>query len=81
MMTGMQRVDAFADWAARQLFYVLAGRLAIELEQETVELLPGDSFEVAPRTIHRVHNPFADDASFLVISSPSTAQDRIDSPR
>jgi mannose-6-phosphate isomerase-like protein (cupin superfamily) len=61
---------------ARQLFYVLEGGLCIELEQRSVEVTRGQSFEVAPGAVHRVHNPFEHDAVFLVISAPTTAGDR-----
>jgi len=72
---GLGEVSHFHE-RARQLFYVLSGRLAIELPEGVMELQPGDSLEVPPRTVHRVHNPFAEEATFLVISSPSTASDR-----
>lgn len=61
---------------ARQLFYVLAGRLTIELPPETVVVSAGQSLEVPPTVIHRVHNPFDADAVFLVISAPTTVGDR-----
>lgn len=62
---------------ARQVFYVLTGRLVIHLPDCTRELRPSDSLEVGPQTVHRVHNPFEQEVTFLVISSPSTAEDRI----
>jgi mannose-6-phosphate isomerase-like protein (cupin superfamily) len=72
---GHGEVSHFHTWA-RQLFYVLSGRLAIDMPDESVEAGPGQSFEVAPGIIHRVHNPFGDDVALLVISSPTTAGDR-----
>lgn len=62
---------------ARQLFYVLSGRLAIELPGEAAEVGPGEALEIPPSAIHRVHNPFETEAVFLVISSPATTGDRV----
>jgi mannose-6-phosphate isomerase-like protein (cupin superfamily) len=61
---------------ARQLFYVLSGSLSIELPAGTVTVNAGQSFEVPPTVVHRVHNPFEVDATFLVVSAPTTAGDR-----
>lgn len=62
---------------ARQLFYVLLGQLKIETGSETEQLSKGDSREIAPGLPHRVWNPFYEDACFLVISAPSTKDDRV----
>ena len=64
--------------SARQLFYVLEGQLEIELADERVLLTSGDSLEIAPMIHHRVTNTSDADAHFLVISSPSTTNDRVD---
>lgn len=76
---GLGEVAHFHE-RARQLFYVLSGRLAIEFEGTTEYLDRGDSLEVAPRAVHRVHNPFEEEAVFLVVSSPTTAGDRVNLP-
>jgi mannose-6-phosphate isomerase-like protein (cupin superfamily) len=73
---GLGEVAHFHE-RARQLFYVLSGSLTIEMPDGTLRLERGDSLEVAARTVHRVHNPSDADAIFLVISSPTTAGDRI----
>lgn len=62
---------------ARQLFYVLDGQLVIEVQDLRVAMSPGDSLEVAPGDSHRVHNAGATEVSFLVISAPTTRDDRI----
>jgi mannose-6-phosphate isomerase-like protein (cupin superfamily) len=62
---------------ARQLFYVLAGQLEIELGSDVHTLSPGDSLEIPPGDPHRVRNTGEVDASFLVISAPTTQGDRI----
>lgn len=61
---------------ARQLFYVLSGRLRIDLPDNSADLGPGEGLEIPPLTIHRVHNPFEADATFLVVSAPTTLGDR-----
>lgn len=61
---------------ARQLFYVLSGRLKVDLPDESVEVRQGQSLEIPPVVVHRVHNPFESDAVFLVVSSPTTQGDR-----
>ena len=66
---------------SRQLFYVIQGQLEIELEGEKVLLASGDSFEIAPMHHHRVTNSSEADAHFLVISSPSTTNDRVNLER
>ena len=62
---------------SRQLFYVLHGRLQIEIGDVVEELGIGDSIEVPPTVPHSVRNPFEADARFLVVSAPSTANDRV----
>jgi mannose-6-phosphate isomerase-like protein (cupin superfamily) len=61
---------------ARQLFYVLDGKVEMEIRGEVLELGPGDAIEVGPGEAHRVRNTSLADASLIVISAPSTAGDR-----
>ncbi len=62
---------------SRQLFFILHGRLQIELNGETYVMGEGDSLEIPPTLPHCVQNPFEQDASFLVVSTPSTTGDRV----
>jgi mannose-6-phosphate isomerase-like protein (cupin superfamily) len=62
---------------SRQLFYVLSGRLQIELNGEMHMVGEGDSLEIPPSSPHCVRNPFEDAADFIVISAPSTIGDRV----
>ena len=62
---------------ARQLFYVLEGRLTIERDGERFELSKGDALEVPPARPHSVRNEADIDAFFLVVSAPTTRGDRI----
>lgn len=61
---------------ARQVFFVLAGQLRIDIADEAFILGPGDSLEVPPGAIHCVRNTARQDATFLVVSSPTTRGDR-----
>ncbi len=65
---------------SRQLFYVLRGRVEIELNGETHLLADGDSLEIPPTFPHCLRNPFGEDAIFLVVSAPSTTDDRVNLP-
>jgi len=62
---------------ARQLFFVLRGQLQIEQSDEVFQLHAGDSLEMPPGVAHRVRNVSDVDASFLVVSAPTTKGDRI----
>jgi len=61
---------------ARQLFLVLAGQLTLETSDALLKLKAGDALEVPPGEPHVARNDSAADASFLVISAPSTKSDR-----
>jgi mannose-6-phosphate isomerase-like protein (cupin superfamily) len=61
---------------ARQLFYVLEGKIEMEIRGEVLVLGAGDALEVEPGEAHRVRNTSSADASLIVISAPSTTGDR-----
>lgn len=63
---------------ARQLFFVLAGHLEIVVRGKTRVLRTGESLEIPPRMAHVVKNASEADVSFLVVSAPSTRDDRRD---
>lgn len=62
---------------ARQLFFVLSGNLDIQLDGQLVCLSQGDSLEVPPETHHLVQNTAHVDATFLVVSAPTSQGDRV----
>jgi mannose-6-phosphate isomerase-like protein (cupin superfamily) len=64
---------------ARQFFYVLSGVLTFELGNTTCIVKEGEGVEVAPTLVHRVSNHSKAIVRFLVVSSPSTDGDRIES--
>ncbi|MGO4775657.1 cupin domain-containing protein, partial [Lysobacter sp. 2RAB21] len=54
-----------------ELFYVLKGRLVIEMEERSVELGAGEMF-VVPKGVR--HNPIADEECHLLLIERKTAQ-------
>jgi mannose-6-phosphate isomerase-like protein (cupin superfamily) len=66
---------------ATQFFYVLRGELSIELAGRHHTLSPNQGLEIPPGHPHQVRNPSpADDARFLVISTPPSHGDRVPDP-
>lgn len=61
---------------ARQFFYVLAGRLSIEVDGTHHTLDAGLGLEIAPGAVHQVSNASEHPAEFLVISQPPSHGDR-----
>lgn len=61
---------------ARQVFYVLEGRLTLVLEDQSYGIGPGEAIEVPPGTLHQARNASLVPVMFLVISCPDTEGDR-----
>ncbi len=61
---------------ARQFFYVLAGRLHVEVGGTVHAIEAGVGLEIAPGAPHQVINRGGKDAEFLVISQPPSHGDR-----
>jgi len=61
---------------ARQFFFVLSGTATLEFNGQSVTFGAGQGVHVPPETHHRFANTSAHDVIFLVVSSPSTAEDR-----
>jgi mannose-6-phosphate isomerase-like protein (cupin superfamily) len=61
---------------ARQFFFVLSGNLNILLESSSVTLAANQGLEIPPGTPHQVRNDAEEEATFLVISQPSSHGDR-----
>ncbi len=64
---------------ARQFFYILGGEAQMVFEGKVIALQKGDGIEVPPLTKHRFENVSDQDVIFLVISTPKSQGDRIDS--
>ncbi len=69
------RVHGSLAWHSHQdedeLFYVLKGRLRIEMEDETVELKEGEMF-VVPRGVR--HNPVAEEECHIMLIERKSTQ-------
>ncbi|MEO3946452.1 cupin domain-containing protein [Gorillibacterium sp. CAU 1737] len=63
--------------AARQFFFVLAGKAVLWIDGTSHELGPHEGVEVAPDTAHYICNDFEESVEFLVISHPATRGDRV----
>jgi quercetin dioxygenase-like cupin family protein len=65
---------------ARQFFYVLAGRLTMELEGRRHRIRAGEGLEVPPGAAHQALNDSDADVHFLVVSHPHSHGDRLPRP-
>ena len=69
------RVQGTLAWHSHEgedeLFYILKGRLRIEMERETVELGEGDMY-VVPKGVR--HNPVADEECHLLLIERKTTR-------
>lgn len=61
---------------ARQFFFVLSGIATLEFTNHSVTFSSGQGVHVPPRTEHRFANHSDSEVIFLVISAPSTGNDR-----
>jgi mannose-6-phosphate isomerase-like protein (cupin superfamily) len=62
---------------SRQFFFILTGQAVMELEGKSIILSSNDGIEVPPGSQHQIFNSSQEPVEFLVISSPSTKNDRV----
>jgi len=62
---------------ARQYFYVLSGTATLEFDEGDVSFGVNQGVHVAPGIHHRFKNNGETDVVFIVLSSPTTAGDRV----
>ena len=65
---------------ARQVFHVLTGTLTLEMDGIEHRIGPDEAIEVPPGAPHQAMNRDDGPLNFLVISSPSTRDDREPAP-
>ena len=65
---------------ARQFFFVLSGRLTIEIEGTRYELCAGEGLEVPPGSAHQAVNESGGVTSFIVVSQPPSHGDKLAAP-
>lgn len=63
---------------AEQFFYILKGEAVFDLNGEKIPVKNGESISILPGTRHYISNETPEELEFLVISSPSTNNDRIE---
>jgi mannose-6-phosphate isomerase-like protein (cupin superfamily) len=73
---GASEVRHYHD-KANQFFYVLRGRLSIEVGGKELLLSPGQGMDVPAGAPHQVRNRDTVDAEFLVVSNPPSHGDRV----
>ena len=66
---------------ATQVFYLLSGQAEMRTADKVVPLTSGVGVEVPPGLAHQFANTGDHDVSFLVISAPSTRDDRRADPQ
>ena len=59
----------FHKFPIEELYFVLEGTLAVDIETDTIELKPKEILIVPPEKNHKI-NDFSDNIEFLVIRSP-----------
>ncbi len=66
---------------AEQFFFVLAGQAVLELDGHEHYLGPQDGLHVPAGKPHQLRNQASQTLSFLVISTPPSHGDRVESPK
>lgn len=62
---------------AQQFFYILKGIADIEMEGKIVRINNGEGIHIKAGIQHRILNPGTEDVEFILCSTPSTINDRI----
>jgi len=61
---------------AEQFFYILKGKAVFYINDEKFSVKAGESISISPKSKHYISNESENDLEFLVISNPSTNNDR-----
>lgn len=61
-----------------QFFHILHGEAVIETDNQVFTLKEGEGIQIEPNTPHQFRNESNKDVVFIVTSSPSTLNDRIE---
>lgn len=65
---------------SEQFFQILSGIATFEIEEHTIEVEKGKGIHILPKIKHRIINNTSDNLEFIVISHPTTREDRINEP-
>ncbi|SEW48869.1 Mannose-6-phosphate isomerase, cupin superfamily [Chryseobacterium wanjuense] len=63
---------------SEQFFYILKGEAVFYCDDEKFSVKTGESISVLPKSKHYIANESLEELEFLVISNPSTNNDRIE---
>ena len=63
---------------SQQFFYILTGEVLMEINGENVLIPAGRGVRILPGVRHQIRNPSSSPVRFLVISQPSSRDDRIE---
>ncbi|KMQ59336.1 cupin [Chryseobacterium angstadtii] len=63
---------------AEQVFYILKGEAVLYIDHEKFTVKAGESITVQPESKHYISNELNEELEFLVISGPSTHNDRFE---
>ncbi|MBK1898174.1 cupin domain-containing protein [Chryseobacterium paridis] len=63
---------------ANQFFYILKGEALFMINNQSVSVRAGESISILPTVQHYICNDSGEELEFLVISSPTTNNDRIE---
>jgi mannose-6-phosphate isomerase-like protein (cupin superfamily) len=63
--------------SAQQFFFVLSGRVTMQVEHREIRLQAGEGLHILPMVRHRISNQSGEAARFLVISQPPSHGDRV----
>ncbi len=63
---------------SQQFFYILTGEVLMEIDGENVLIPAGSGVRILPGARHQIRNPSSSPVRFLVISQPSSRDDRIE---
>ena len=61
---------------AQQFFFILKGKATFVVDEEVFEIAENSGFHITPDKNHLIENQSDTDLEFLVISNPSTNNDR-----
>jgi len=64
--------------SAAQFFFILKGRATFTIDGQTSVLKPEQGIEIKPGQKHFVANKESSDLEFILYSTPSTKNDRVD---
>lgn len=63
---------------AQQQFYIIRGRATFKIQSQTIQLQAHEQITIEPPLAHLIQNEGMEDLEFILVSQPSTQNDRIE---